>query len=131
MLACRAMISIMSGLLEALRPLFARSIAVGAVVMTVGMAFFGAVLAESGMGPLLNGWVIALFGFVGLKAVALVGLLYARRWAVILGAVVFKIPMPPEWLGSLMLATILMVGASVLYLACTLPHWQRMTWRFP
>jgi hypothetical protein len=99
--------------------------------IAVGLVFFGAALAESDMGPLLNGWGAFVFGIVVVKLVALVGLLYARRWAVVLGAVAFKIPAPPEWLGSVPLTLLFLAGATVLYLACTLPHWQRMTWRFP
>jgi hypothetical protein len=102
-----------------------------ALVVAAGLAFFGAALAESEMGPLLGGWSITFLGYVMLKLAALAGLLYARRWAVILGAVAFRIPIPPEWLGSLTLAMIFFVGSSILYLACTLPHWQRMTWKFP
>ena len=103
----------------------------GTVVVAAGLAFFGAALAQSDMGSLLGGWSITVLGFVALKLIALVGMLYARRWAVILGAVAFKIPIPPEWLGSLALSMIFFAGSSVLYLACTLPHWQRMTWKFP
>jgi hypothetical protein len=103
----------------------------GAVVMAAGLVFFGAALGESDMALLLGGWSIAFLGFVVLKLVALIGVLYARRWAVIVGAVAFKIPAPSEWLGSLALAMLFFMGATVLYLACTLPHWQRMTWRFP
>jgi hypothetical protein len=104
---------------------------IGAVVIAGGMAFFGLALAESDMGALLFGWSASLFGFVALKLIALVGLLYARRWAVVLGAVAFKIPVLPEWLDSMTVAMIVFVGATVLYLACTLPHWSRMTWRVP
>lgn len=83
-----------------------------AVVMSAGLAFFGTALGETGMASLLEGWAVTFFGFTALKLVALIGLLYARRWAVIVGAVVFKIPIPLDWLSSMTLATAFFVGAT-------------------
>ncbi|MGH8429938.1 MAG: hypothetical protein ACREUF_06010, partial [Solimonas sp.] len=88
----------------------------GAAVIAFGITFFGLALGESDIGALLTGWSVTFFGFVALKLIALIGLLYARRWAVILGAVVFKVPAPPEWLGSMSVATLVFVGATILYL---------------
>lgn len=79
---------------------------------------------------------LIFFAHAALKAVSLFGLYLARRWAVIMGVLPFAISWPLLALATVgfdspvpMLAAVAM--PPVLFLACTLPHWSRMTWRFP
>ncbi|MCX7357585.1 MAG: hypothetical protein NT015_05530 [Alphaproteobacteria bacterium] len=84
------------------------------------------------------GWffgVAAIFATVHLilKIVSLIGLYLARRWAVVVGALAFSVSWPlvlvlptlnGGWMPSLIGVAVLMIA---FFLACTLPHWKRMT----
>ena len=89
-------------------------------------------------------WIVAIFGaaailggiHVALNITSLVGLYLARRWAVLLGALAFSVSWPLFLLVGIWSSPDERMGVisaltAALFLACTLPHWQRMTWRFP
>lgn len=85
-------------------------------------------------------WIATLLAFAGvfgavhvaLKIASLIGLYLAQRWAVVLGTLAFAVSWPlfllvgiwssPE--GRLTITSIL---TAAFFLACTLPHWKRMT----
>lgn len=92
----------------------------------VGLLAFGALASGNAeVSRLSVGWALALGGTLVLQVLALVGLWAARRWAVILGASLLSISSIGFGLFPWALLT---VGV---FLGCTLPHWERMTWRFP
>lgn len=96
-----------------------------------GLFVFGALSA--GNSGVSSGFVLGAFlgiGWIALKIISLVGVLGARRWAIIVGAVTFSLPLYFQMASGWATLLSLPLGTA-LYLACTLPHWQRMTWRFP
>lgn len=89
----------------------------------------------------IEGIVVAsslIFLLVAFFLVTLAGLWMMRRWAVILRALVHAIvpvQMTMAWDASWVRFPLLgpFVGWFwfAVFLACTLPHWRRMSWRFP
>lgn len=104
-------------------------------IAVLGLGYLGAGAADSSSSMAWMGTLLAFFAAVGavhvaLKVAALVGLYMARRWAVIVGAVAFSISWPLVFVftsapGASL--SVLAVATTAIFLACTLPHWRRMT----
>ena len=101
------------------------------VIGVIGWLLFAALPGGNGGASSGFGAVALLFVALMLAQIAsIAGLFLARRWAVIAGAASFRLSI----LGSIVPASfwpVLSIIPIALFLICTLPYWERMTWRFP
>ena len=106
-------------------------------VIASALAVFGAWAFAALTGGNSEGWngfgVVAWWLVLLMLAqiTSVVGLFLARRWAVVLGAISLRLsflyaiaPVRDFWM-------VLPLVPIALFLICTLPYWERMTWRFP
>lgn len=97
----------------------------------VGMLAFAALAGgnpEVSDGFGVGAWLFVVLMLAQIASVA--GLFLARRWAVVLGAISFRLSLLYTIASVDGFWMVLPLVPTALFLICTLPYWERMTWRF-